>query len=90
MFFGSEAPREGNLFFAGEHCSRVYQGYMEGACETAEQVAWEILSDLNLPAAAAQWERFAISGCASQGWIYGWLIAIVTVLIWDGELDGGT
>ena len=56
-FLGSEAPREGNLFFAGEHCSRVYQGYMEGACETAEQVAWEILTDLNLPAAAEQRER---------------------------------
>ncbi|MGD1904495.1 MAG: flavin monoamine oxidase family protein [Leptolyngbyaceae cyanobacterium] len=56
-FFGSEAPREGNLFFAGEHCSRVYQGYMEGACETAEHVAWEIFRDLNLPAAAEQQER---------------------------------
>jgi monoamine oxidase len=56
-FFGSEAPREGNLFFAGEHCSRVYQGYMEGACETAEQVAWEILTDSKLPGAAEQQAR---------------------------------
>ncbi len=56
-FLGSEAPREGNLFFAGEHCSQVYQGYMEGACETAEQVVWEILTDLQLPAAAEQQAR---------------------------------
>ncbi|MBD0267846.1 MAG: FAD-dependent oxidoreductase [Cyanobacteria bacterium Co-bin8] len=43
---GSEGGRVGNLFFAGEHCSRNHQGYMEGACETGEAVALELLSDL--------------------------------------------
>jgi monoamine oxidase len=44
-FYGAEGQRCHNLFFAGEHCSRQFQGYMEGACETAEQVALEILTD---------------------------------------------
>jgi monoamine oxidase len=65
-FLDSEAPREGNLFFAGEHCSRVYQGYMEGACETAEQVVQEILADLNLPAAAEQRERLRYQAALRQ------------------------
>lgn len=50
-FYGWEGQRAGSVWFAGEHCSRQYQGYMEGACETAEQVALEILMDLNLTAA---------------------------------------
>ncbi len=45
QFFGWEGRRVGNLFFAGEHCSRQFQGYMEGAAETAEQVALAILQD---------------------------------------------
>lgn len=47
-FYGCEGRRVGHLFFAGEHCSRRYQGYMEGACETAEQVIWEVLQDESL------------------------------------------
>lgn len=46
-FYGWEGQRAGNVWFAGEHCSRRYQGYMEGACETGEQVALEILMDLS-------------------------------------------
>jgi monoamine oxidase len=53
-FYGWEGQRSGPLFFAGEHCSRRYQGYMEGACETAEQVVADLLADLKFTAAAAQ------------------------------------
>ncbi|MFE4107214.1 flavin monoamine oxidase family protein [Almyronema epifaneia] len=48
QFYGAEGQRTDNLFFAGEHCSSQYQGYMEGACETAERVAAAILQDLSL------------------------------------------
>lgn len=41
---GAEGERVGNLWFAGEHCSLGSQGYMNGACESAEQVAQGILS----------------------------------------------
>lgn len=30
------------LHFAGEHCSRYAQGFMEGGCETGERAAREI------------------------------------------------
>jgi monoamine oxidase len=53
-FGGIEAERVGNLWFAGEHCSTESQGYMNGACETAELAALDILSDLGLKADAAK------------------------------------
>ncbi|RZM81759.1 flavin monoamine oxidase family protein [Leptolyngbya iicbica] len=57
-FYGFEGQRTEHLFFAGEHCSRRYQGYMEGACETAEQVTLAILQDIgHQPAIAAQQQR---------------------------------
>ncbi|MBD3880589.1 NAD(P)/FAD-dependent oxidoreductase [Phormidium tenue FACHB-886] len=43
---GAEGERVGNLWFAGEHCSAGSQGYMNGACETAEAVAKGILQQL--------------------------------------------
>jgi monoamine oxidase len=45
-FGGAEIERVDNLWFAGEHCSIGSQGYMNGACETAEQVARGILQRL--------------------------------------------
>ena len=51
---GAEQERVGNLFFAGEHCSSVAQGYMEGGCATGEVAALQILQDLGLRASAAQ------------------------------------
>ncbi len=54
QMYGVEGERVGNLFFAGEHCSLDYQGYMEGGCETGEAAALEILEDLGLQASAAQ------------------------------------
>lgn len=59
QFDGCEGQRVGNLFFAGEHCSRRYQGYMEGACETAERVVLEILQDLGSPQWPQQQARLA-------------------------------
>ncbi|MEL7034871.1 MAG: NAD(P)/FAD-dependent oxidoreductase [Cyanobacteria bacterium J06592_8] len=47
-FYGVEGERVGNLFFAGEHTSLEYQGYMEGGCETGELVASDILEDVGL------------------------------------------
>ncbi|MFP5271470.1 flavin monoamine oxidase family protein [Coleofasciculus sp.] len=46
QMYGAEGERVGNLFFAGEHTSLEYQGYMEGGCETGERAAEEILADL--------------------------------------------
>lgn len=45
---GAEAERVGNLWFAGEHCSLGSQGYINGACETAEAAAQSILADLGI------------------------------------------
>lgn len=42
---GVEGERVRRLHFAGEHCSRDAQGFMEGACETGERAAREILAD---------------------------------------------
>jgi monoamine oxidase len=52
--YGVEGERVDNLFFAGEHCSQDFQGYMEGGCETGEAAAAEILEDLGLPPSAVQ------------------------------------
>jgi monoamine oxidase len=43
---GAEFKPVGNLFFAGEHCSLKYQGYMNGAAETGFLAAQEILKVL--------------------------------------------
>ncbi len=48
QMYGVEGERVGNIFFAGEHTSLDYQGYMEGSCETGEIAAMEILEDLGL------------------------------------------
>lgn len=47
-FSGYEKVRQGNIHFAGEHCSTNFQGYMEGGAEEGVRAANEILSDLNL------------------------------------------
>ncbi|MBG1269665.1 flavin monoamine oxidase family protein [Nostoc sp. WHI] len=54
---GSEQKRVGNLFFAGEHCSLSYQGYMEGGCRTGEVAARRILKDLGWPDTATQQQQ---------------------------------
>jgi monoamine oxidase len=53
---GIEAEREGNVFFAGEHTSSESQGYLNGAVETGQRAAGEVLASLGarrLPKAAS-------------------------------------
>ena len=45
-FAGVERERSGNCHFAGEHTSIDFQGYLNGAVETGERAAAEILADL--------------------------------------------
>jgi monoamine oxidase len=44
---GSEGLPEGNLFFAGEHCSYDFQGYMNGAAQTGADTAKAIMAKLS-------------------------------------------
>ncbi len=45
-FVGYEGARQGNIHFAGEHCSLNFQGFMEGGASEGQRAANEILSDL--------------------------------------------
>lgn len=45
-YAGYEGVRQGNVHFAGEHCSVDYQGYMEGGAEEGQRAAAEIIADL--------------------------------------------
>jgi monoamine oxidase len=45
---GYERVRQGNVFFAGEHCSFDFQGFMEGAASEGERAAQEMLAALGL------------------------------------------
>jgi monoamine oxidase len=45
-FAGMEGRRQGTCHFAGEHTSIDFQGYLNGAVETGERAASEILADL--------------------------------------------
>ncbi len=45
-FAGMEGRRQGNCLFAGEHTSIDFQGYLNGAVETGQRAAAEILADL--------------------------------------------
>ena len=45
-FAGIEGRRQGNCHFAGEHTSIDFQGYLNGAVETGQRAAAEILADL--------------------------------------------
>ena len=44
-FAGIEGRRQDNCFFAGEHTSIDFQGYLNGAVETGQRAAAEILAD---------------------------------------------
>jgi len=46
-FYGEEGKRVGKLFFAGEHYSQDFQGYMEGGCETGQAAAEAIIQALS-------------------------------------------
>jgi monoamine oxidase len=45
-FSGYEGTRQGNIHFAGEHCSINFQGFMEGGAQEGQRAASEILGDL--------------------------------------------
>jgi monoamine oxidase len=45
-FSGYEKARQGNVHFAGEHCSQDFQGFMEGGASEGVRAAYEILADL--------------------------------------------
>ncbi len=45
-FSGIEGVREGNVHFCGEHTSQDYQGYLNGAVDTGNTAAQEIITDL--------------------------------------------
>jgi monoamine oxidase len=45
-FSGYEGTRQGNIHFAGEHCSINFQGFMEGGAQEGRRAAAEILGDL--------------------------------------------
>ena len=45
-FSGYEKMRQGNVHFAGEHCSQDFQGFMEGGASEGVRAASEILADL--------------------------------------------
>jgi monoamine oxidase len=42
-FSGAEKEQSGNCHFAGEHTSQDFQGYLQGAVETGQRAASEIL-----------------------------------------------
>jgi len=45
-FAGAEGQQEGNCHFAGEHTSIDFQGYLNGAVESGERAATEVIADL--------------------------------------------
>jgi monoamine oxidase len=45
-FSGYERVPQGNIHFAGEHCSQDFQGYMEGGAAEGIRAAKEILAAL--------------------------------------------
>ena len=45
-FAGVEGRAEGNCHFCGEHTSIDFQGYLNGAVDTGERVAGEVVADL--------------------------------------------
>jgi monoamine oxidase len=47
-FSGYEGIRQGNIHFAGEHCSTSFQGFMEGGASEGARAANEILTDLRM------------------------------------------
>jgi monoamine oxidase len=45
-FGGYEGARQGPIYFAGEHCSVEFQGFMEGGAREGARAAQEIMQDL--------------------------------------------
>lgn len=47
-FSGYEGARQGNIHFAGEHCSINFQGFMEGGAQEGARAANEVLNDIKV------------------------------------------
>jgi monoamine oxidase len=47
---GKEIEAIQNIFFAGEHCSKDYQGYMNGGAETGRRAAESVLAKMSIKA----------------------------------------
>lgn len=47
-FSGYERTRQGNVHFAGEHCSIDFQGFMEGGAAEGARAGQEVLTDLGI------------------------------------------
>jgi monoamine oxidase len=45
-FSGYEGVQQGNIHFAGEHCSQDFQGFMEGGASEGERAANEVLTQI--------------------------------------------
>jgi monoamine oxidase len=56
---GSEGLPVGNLFFAGEHCSYDFQGYMNGAAQSGADTARAVMSKVSGTKAARLYSRRA-------------------------------
>jgi monoamine oxidase len=54
---GAEGLPVGNLFFAGEHCSYDFQGYMNGGAQTGADAAVAVMAAVSLPKAARRYSR---------------------------------
>ncbi len=52
-FYGALGAAEAGVHFAGEHTSTASQGYLEGAVETGDRAAREVLEALGKPVPAA-------------------------------------
>lgn len=49
---GAESEPVGNLFFAGEHCSYDFQGYMNGGAQSGADAAKAVMARLSAPKTA--------------------------------------
>jgi monoamine oxidase len=54
LFAGYEGVAQGNIHFAGEHCSIDFQGYMEGGAREGIRAADEIVAAVSLPSSSAR------------------------------------
>ena len=54
---GSESVPAGNLYFAGEHCSYDFQGYMNGAAQSGADTAKLLMEKLSVSKAASMFVR---------------------------------
>ena len=45
-YWSYEGAREGNIHFCGEHCSLDFQGWLEGAVESGQRAANEVVRSL--------------------------------------------